>query len=280
MIHSENIVEAGSLRIGRSQKLTIIAGPCVIEGEKMVMETAEALKQMTAGQNFQYIFKASFRKANRTSVEGFTGLEFEKALTILDRVRSELELPVLTDVHNELEIPVVAQAVDILQIPAFLSRQTDLLLRAGRTGRIVNIKKGQFLAPEDMKEAAGKVSSTGNHKILLTERGSSFGYRNLVVDMRSLLIMAETGYPVIYDATHSVQLPGGMGKASGGQPEYILPLLRAALATGVLSGIFMEVHPNPEKALSDAASQLALEKFSDVLRQIEAVHHAVSELNI
>ncbi|MBN2366821.1 MAG: 3-deoxy-8-phosphooctulonate synthase [Calditrichaeota bacterium] len=273
-------VGKNSLTIGKNQKLTIIAGPCVVENEKMIMETAAALSKIMAKQSFQYIFKASYRKANRTSVEGFTGLEFDTALKILEKVRNDLEIPVLTDVHNELEIPIVAQVVDVIQIPAFLSRQTDLLLRAGHSGKVVNIKKGQFMAPEDMAEAARKVSSTGNQKILLTERGTTFGYHNLVVDMRSLVIMEKIGYPVVYDATHSVQLPGGLGKASGGQPEFILPLLRAALATGTLSAVFMEVHPNPQKALSDASSQLSLDKFREVINHIEAIQSTVNKLKL
>ncbi len=268
------MIQIGNYHIGKHRPLTIIAGPCVVENEKLIFETAQFLKKTAEKFPVQFIFKSSYRKANRTSVQGFCGLGFEEALLILEKVKKDLDILILTDVHNELEIPVVAQVVDVLQIPAFLSRQTDLLVAAGRTGRAVNIKKGQFLAPEDMNEAAGKVKSTGNDLIMLTERGTTFGYRNLVVDMRSLVIMEKSGYPVIYDATHSLQLPGGLGKASGGQPEFILPLARAALATGSVSGIFLEVHPNPAKALSDAASQLPLKMFEALLVKLLDIYHA------
>ncbi len=272
------MITVESVKIGKGQPLTIIAGPCVVESEKMILRTAETLKRETGTCGLQLVFKSSYRKANRTSVDGFTGLDFQEALRILEKVKTDLELPILTDVHNELEIPVVAQVADIIQIPAFLCRQTDLLVSAGRTQKAVNIKKGQFLAPEDMTEAVKKVASTGNQKILLTERGTTFGYRNLVVDMRSLVIMARTGCPVVFDATHSLQLPGGLGKASGGQPEFILPMVRAALATGALSGIFMEVHPEPEKALSDAASQLSLRQFPAVIGQLAILQETVKKL--
>ncbi len=266
------MVEVGNVKIGLDQPLTVIAGPCVVENEKMAMQTAEILNKTSEAANVQFIFKSSYKKANRTSISGFVGLDFVEALRILEKVRQKFEIPVLTDVHNELEIPVVAEVADILQIPAFLCRQTDLLIAAGRTNNVVNIKKGQFLAPEDMERAAAKVSSTGNHKILLTERGTTFGYRNLIVDMRSLIIMKKLGYPVVYDATHSVQLPGGKGNASGGQPQYILPLARAALATGSVSAVFMEVHPDPRNALSDAASQLSIEQFKKTITQLIQVY--------
>jgi len=217
--------------VGNNQPLTLIAGPCVIENEKMAMQTAEALKKATDALPAQFIFKASYKKANRTSLDAFSGIEFTAALKILEKVRSTFDVPVLTDIHSELDAPVVADVADVLQIPAFLCRQTDLLLAAGRTGKAVNIKKGQFLAPEGMQKAAEKVASTGNQNILLTERGTTFGYENLVVDMRGLPIMAKTGYPVVFDATHSVQIPGGKSRFSGGQPEFILPLARGALAT-------------------------------------------------
>lgn len=270
-------VNIGHFVIGLQAPLTIIAGPCVIEDERTTLQTAAELKQILKDYPTQFIFKSSYRKANRTSKDGFTGLAFEEALDILNKVRGELEIPVLTDIHSELEIPIVAEIVDVLQIPAFLSRQTDLLRAAGSTGRAVNIKKGQFLAPQDMASAAEKVKDTGNENILLTERGTSFGYRNLVVDMRSLIIMQQTGYPVVFDATHSVQIPGGLGNASGGQPEFILPLARAALATGTVSAIFMEVHPNPAKALSDGASQLPLQKFREVIDQLVSLYQFIQE---
>ena len=266
------MVEIGNIKIGLNLPLTIIAGPCVIENSKMILETASELKKMTLDYSVQFVFKSSYRKANRTSIDSFTGLPFEDALDVLNLVKENLGVPILTDVHNELEVPLVAEVVDVLQIPAFLSRQTDLLIAVGKTGKAVNIKKGQFLAPQDMEKVAEKVRSTGNKNILLTERGTSFGYRNLVVDMRSLLIMQKIGYPVVYDATHSIQIPGGLEISSGGQPEYILPLAKAALVTGAVSAIFMEVHPDPPNALSDAASQLSLQKFRLVLEQLLQVY--------
>ncbi len=263
--------------VGKNQPLTLIAGPCIIENEKMVMQTAEALKKITDELPLQFIFKASYKKANRTSIDSFCGIEFSEALKILEKVRRIFDVPVLTDIHSELEAPVVADVVDVLQIPAFLCRQTDLLLAAGRTGKAVNIKKGQFLAPEGMQKAAEKVASTGNQNILLTERGTTFGYQNLVVDMRGLPLMAKTGYPVVFDATHSVQIPGGKSRFSGGQPEFILPLARAALSTGAVSAIFMEVHPDPSIALSDAQSQLPLSLFSQTAAQLVALYNFISK---
>ncbi|NOX37797.1 MAG: 3-deoxy-8-phosphooctulonate synthase [Calditrichaeota bacterium] len=266
------------VQIGPGRPLTIIAGPCVIENEPLVMQTAEQLACVAHQLGVQFIFKSSYKKANRTSLDSFVGLDFGEALAILEKVRETYRVPVLTDVHTELEVPIVAEVADVLQIPAFLCRQTDLLLAAGRTGRVVNIKKGQFMAPEDMHRAAEKVASTGNQRILLTERGTTFGYHNLVVDMRGLVIMARSGYPVVFDATHSVQLPGGAGKASGGQPEFILPLARAALATGAVSAIFMEVHPDPPRALSDARSQLPLSQFRDVVLQLRELHQVMQQI--
>lgn len=264
--------------IGRSQPLTVIAGPCVIENEEMILQTAGRLAEVVKDSPVQLIFKSSYRKANRTSLSGFTGIEFTASLEILEKVKMEFGLPVLTDVHTELEVPVVAEVADVLQIPAFLCRQTDLLIAAGRTGKVVNIKKGQFLYPGDIANAAEKVASTGNDQILLTERGTTFGYHNLVVDMRGLVIMSRIGFPVVFDATHSVQLPGGDGAASGGQPEFILPLAKAAIATGAVSAVFMEVHPNPAKALSDAKSQLPLDDFPAVLEQLIAVYSLTQKL--
>ncbi len=266
------------ISVGAGQPLALIAGPCVIENEQMILHTAESIAKTVRDLPVQFIFKASYKKANRSSLKGFTGIDFAQALGILEKVRREFNLPVLTDIHNELEAPVVAEVAEVLQIPAFLCRQTDLLLAAGRTGRAVNIKKGQFLAPEDMQNAAEKVAGTGNTRILLTERGTTFGYRNLVVDMRGLVIMARSGYPVVYDATHSVQIPGGEGSASGGQPEFILPLALAALATGAVSALFMEVHPDPPNALSDARSQLALEKFPGAIRQLVEVYGVMQKM--
>ena len=270
-------VSIGNLKAGLDQPLLIIAGPCLIESESLVMNTAESLKRAAENLPIQLVFKSSFKKANRTSASGFTGIGFEKALGILEKVRNTYDLPLLTDIHTEMEAPIVASVVDVLQIPAFLCRQTDLLLAAGRTGKTVNIKKGQFLAPEGMQKAAEKVASTGNTNILLTERGTTFGYESLVVDMRGLSVMAKTGYPVVFDATHSVQIPGGQASFSGGQPEFIQPLARAAIATGAVSAVFMEVHPDPPNALSDAQSQLPLEKFSAVAGQLSALCQHIRE---
>lgn len=271
-------VKVNNITIGKNQQLTIIAGPCVIENETMIFETAQGLQEAVKNLPVQFIFKSSYKKANRTSLAGFSGLEFTDALRILEKVKKELNIPVLTDIHTELEAPVVAEVVDILQIPAFLCRQTDLLIAAGRTGKVVNIKKGQFLFPGDMKKAVEKVASTGNDQILLTERGTTFGYHNLVVDMRGLVIMSRIGYPVVFDATHSVQLPGGEGSESGGQPEFILPLSKAALATGAVAAVFMEVHPDPHNALSDAKSQLALDDFLGVLEQLIQIYSTSQKL--
>lgn len=247
----------------------LIAGPCVIENRKLIFETALAIKKITDELNIPFIFKSSYKKANRTSLDSFTGIGDNEALQILSDVRSELKIPVLTDVHTVEEIKLAASSVDVLQIPAFLCRQTDLLIAAGESGKIINIKKGQFLAPEDMKHAAEKVASTGNNNILLTERGTTFGYHNLVVDMRSLVVMRELGYPVVMDATHSVQLPS-KENTSGGEPKFIQPLARAAAAVGI-DALFLEVHPNPKEALSDAASQLPLTELKNLLIEVLAI---------
>lgn len=248
--------------------LALIAGPCVIESEEHVLRMAKAVRQMVGA----YVFKASFDKANRSSINSYRGPGLAEGLRILREVR-ELGIPVLTDIHEPAQAAVAAESVDILQIPAFLCRQTDLLLEAGRTGRAVNIKKGQFVSPSDFARAAEKVASTGNRQIILTERGSSFGYNNLVVDMRALPIMVESGYPVVFDATHSVQLPGAAGSASGGQPQFIRPLAQAATAVAI-AGIFVEVHDAPERALSDGANALRLDllaQFWNRLRAIDAL---------
>jgi 2-dehydro-3-deoxyphosphooctonate aldolase (KDO 8-P synthase) len=248
--------------------LGLIAGPCVIESEEHVQFMAARIR---AAVGAEFVFKASFDKANRTSLKGFRGPGIEEGLRILKNLRSASGLAVLTDVHGPDQCGPAAEAVDILQIPAFLCRQTDLLLEAGRTGKTVNIKKGQFVAPGDMRHAVEKVSSTGNNGIILTERGSSFGYNNLVVDMRSLKIMSEFGYPVVFDATHSVQLPGGAGGASGGQPQFIEPLASAAVATGI-QGIFVEVHDRPEQALSDGANALRLDLLPAFWKRMRLLH--------
>ncbi len=250
--------------------MVLIAGPCVIESEKLILSTAEKILSVCEKYGIPLVFKSSYKKANRTSLRSFTGLGMKKGLSILKKVKREFGLPVLTDVHGAGEVKPALEVADILQIPAFLSRQTDLIVAAARTGRAINLKKGQFLAPEDMRAAVEKAASTGNKKILLTERGTTFGYHNLVVDYRSLLIMRNFGYPVVYDATHSVQLPGGNSRTSGGQPEFIIPLAKAAVAVGI-DALFVETHPNPSKALSDAGCQLPLSKLESLLNQIAEI---------
>ena len=249
-----------------SQRLVLIAGPCVIESEEHVHRMACGIRE-AVGDGF--VFKASFDKANRTSGAAYRGPGLREGLRILSGVKAA-GFPLLTDIHEPAQAEAAAEVVDILQIPAFLCRQTDLLLAAGRTGRIVNIKKGQFVAPHDIARAAEKVASTGNARVVLTERGSTFGYNNLVVDMRGLKIMRDAGWPVVFDATHSVQLPGGAGSASGGQPEFIEPLARAAVAVGV-NGVFVEVHDAPEKALSDGANALRLDLLGGFWKRLQAI---------
>ncbi len=243
----------------------LIAGPCVIENEGHALWLAEVIWAVVG----PYVFKASFDKANRSSVASYRGPGLKEGVRILKQVQ-EYGLPVLTDIHEPSQAEIVAEAVDVLQIPAFLCRQTDLLLEAGKTGRAVNIKKGQFVSPGDIARAAEKVASTGNNKIILTERGSSFGYNNLIVDMRGLSIMAQTGYPVVFDATHSVQLPSAAGSVSSGQPEFIEPLARAATAVGI-AGVFVEVHQEPEKALSDGPNALRLDLLPQFWERIKSI---------
>ncbi len=268
----------GTITIGSGHPLALIAGPCVIESRDMTLRTAESVRAIAAAHNTPVIFKSSYRKANRTSGTGFSGPGMDEGLRILEEVSTEFGLPILTDIHTEAEASAAAQVADILQIPAFLCRQTELLRAAGNTGKAVNIKKGQYLAPGDMRHAAEKVRETGNQRILLTERGSMFGYHNLVVDMRALPIMRSTGCPVILDATHSVQLPGGeaAGSRSGGQPEFIFPIARAGVAAGC-DALFVEVHPDPLSALSDAASQLRLDLLDRLLSQVLPIHHLSKE---
>ena len=258
----------GKVRLGGNAPLFLIAGPCVIESEAHAMSMAEQLGAITAELGVPYIFKASYDKANRSSGLSFRGPQIEEGLRILGRIKERTGLPILSDVHDIAQVGPAAEVCDILQIPAFLCRQTDLLLAAGRTGRAVNVKKGQFLSPWEIGNAAEKIASTGNTKIILTERGASFGYQNLVVDMRSFPIMRKLGYPVVFDVTHSVQLPGGEGKSSGGQPEFIEPLARAGAAAGI-DGMFLEVHDNPAKALSDGTNALPLAKFKALLQKIQ-----------
>lgn len=257
--------------LNHCKKIFLIAGPCVIESERMALNIAAKLKPLCFKYRVPLIFKASYKKANRTRGDSFRGIGDLKALKILAKVREKEKIPVLTDIHSELEAAIAADYVDILQVPAFLSRQTELLEAAGETNKIINIKKGQFLSPEDMKYQIKKVESTGNKKILVTERGYSFGYNNLVVDMRSLCILKNFGYPVIYDATHSLQVPSKNDGVSGGSPEFILPLTRAAVAVGI-KGIFIETHPSPLKAASDSASMLPLNKLEELMKQISKIH--------
>ncbi|MCK5803540.1 MAG: 3-deoxy-8-phosphooctulonate synthase [Lentisphaeria bacterium] len=260
--------------VGEGQPLAVFSGPCVIESLDLCLAIAEEMQGICARVGVGYVFKASFDKANRTSVSSFRGPGLEQGLKILQAVKDRLGCPVVTDLHMPEQAVPVAEVADILQIPAFLSRQTDLLLAAGETGRTVNIKKGQFLAPGDMAAAVAKVRTTGNQKIMVTERGTTFGYHNLVVDMRGLVEMASLGVPVVFDGTHSVQLPGGGGTVSGGQREYICPLVRGAVAVGV-DALFLEVHPTPEKALCDGANSLPLAEVESLLQKVRALHELV-----
>lgn len=264
--------EVGNVHIG-SGKLFLIAGPCVIESEAHACKMADAIQRITADLSVPYIFKASYDKANRTSVESFRGPGLVEGTAILRRLAEATGLPVLTDVHEPGQCEIAAEGADVLQIPAFLCRQTDLILAAGRTGRAINVKKGQFVAPWDMKHTVGKLLTTGNHRFFLTERGASFGYNNLVVDMRSLPVMRKLA-PVVFDGTHSVQTPSAANGVSGGQPEFIPVLTRAAVAAGV-DGIFLEVHDNPAAAKSDGANALDLKNLRPLLETLLAIHEAV-----
>lgn len=266
------IVKAGNIQISNQSPFVLIAGPCQLESKDHAFMLADALKELTEKHGVPYIFKASYDKANRSSVGSKRGIGIEKSLEIFSAVKKEFSLPVLTDIHNEEQARIVggSDAVDILQIPAFLCRQTDLIEAAAKTGKVINIKKGQFLAPQDMQNVVKKSEYFGNENILLTERGASFGYNNLVSDMRSLKIMAETGYPVIFDATHSVQQPGGLGNASGGNREYVASLARAAVAVGV-AGLFTEVHQDPDNAPSDGPCMLRLDMMDKFLSDIKAL---------
>lgn len=270
-------VPIGKLLVGRGCPLFIIAGPCVIESEHHAMRMAEKLSAAARDLGIPYIFKASYDKANRTSLDSFRGPGLKRGLEILARIKREFHVPVLADVHEVSHVEPAAEVCDVIQIPAFLSRQTDLLVKAGESKAAVNIKKGQFLSPWDIRHAAAKVAAAGNRRILLTERGSSFGYNNLVVDMRGLKVMREWGHPVILDVTHSLQLPGGEGKRSGGQPEFIETLARAGVAAGV-DGVFMEVHDNPARALSDGANALHLKNFASLTRGLRDLGECVRKL--
>lgn len=271
-------VEIGSFKIGAGHRPFLIAGPCVIESEQLVMDTAGRIAEMAASLGMPYVFKSSFDKANRTSIKSFRGPGLEKGLAVLKKVKDRLGLPVLTDVHTEEQATEAGKVVDVLQIPAFLCRQTDLLIAAAHTGKVVNVKKGQFLSPLEMGNAVKKVEECGSRRILLTERGSSFGYNNLVVDMRSFPIMRSFGYPVVFDATHSVQLPGGGGTKSNGQREFVEPLACAAAGVGV-DGFFMEVHPNPDEALSDGPNMVPLHQLKTLLERIIRICDAAKPRN-
>ncbi len=267
-------ISIGSLRLGGGNPLFLIAGPCVIESEAHARMMAERVAKIAADAGVPYIFKASYDKANRSSLKAFRGPGLVEGLRILAEIKSDLHLPILTDIHEISQAAPAAEVADILQIPAFLARQTDLLLAAAKTGRIINVKKAQFLSPWDMGNVAEKIASSGNDKIILTERGASFGYNNLVVDMRSFPVLKNFGYPVVYDVTHSVQLPGGQGHASGGQPEFIEPLARAGVAAGI-DGIFLETHDNPAAALSDGANALPISQLPQLLARLKQLSSLV-----
>ena len=261
------IVKCNDIEIANNKKITLIAGPCQLESEQHAMDMSGKIKEIASKLNIGFIYKTSFDKANRTSLKGQRGAGLEKSLPVFEKIKKELNIPILTDVHNEKHCEIVSQHVDILQIPAFLCRQTDLLIAAANTKKIINVKKGQFLAPWDMVNVTKKISDSGNDNILVTERGASFGYNTLVSDMRSIPIMVKNGYPVVFDATHSVQQPGGQGEKSGGQREFVEYLARAASAVGV-AGIFMETHQDPDNAPSDGPNMVPLNKLESLLNQI------------
>jgi len=267
-------IAIGHFRIGPGRPLVLIAGPCVIENEAHAMRMAARLAKIAAAAKVPLIFKASYDKANRSSLHSYRGPGMRAGLEVLRKIKGRFGMPILTDIHEPSQAAAAAEVCDVLQVPAFLSRQTDLLLAAGRTGRVVNLKKGQFLSPWDMGNAVEKVRSTGNRKVMVTERGTSFGYHNLVVDMRAFPILAKTGCPVIFDVTHSVQLPGAEGTASGGQPEFIEPLARAGCAAGV-DGIFVEVHDKPARALSDGSNALPLGRLPALLAMLTQIARLV-----
>ena len=269
------VVKVGNVEIGGGKPIALIAGPCVIESEKLVMEVAEEIKKITEDLGIGFIFKSSYAKDNRSSVKNYYGPGVVEGTKILRKVKETFGIPVLSDVHYPDEVPIAAEVLDVIQIPAFLSMQTRLTLEVAKTGKVVNVKKGQFLAPQDVKNIVGKIESVGNHNILLTERGTSFGYHNLVVDMRSFRIMQKTGYPVVFDVTHTIRVYGiPSSDPRGGQPEFIEPLARAGVGAGV-DAMFIETHPNPPEALSDAASMLPLSKLKPLLEQLIEIDRIV-----
>ena len=261
------LIKCGKLTISNTSPFILIAGPCQLENEKHALDVATELKKITEKLGVGLIYKTSFDKANRTSLKGKRGSGIEKSLPVFDKIRKDVGIPVLTDVHTVEQCSIVSQHADVLQIPAFLCRQTDLLIAAAKTGKVINVKKGQFLAPWDMVNVTKKIEDSGNKNILVTERGASFGYNTLVSDMRSLPIMAKNGYPVVFDATHSVQQPGGMGDKTGGQREFVEHLARAAIAVGV-AAVFIETHPDPDNAPSDGPNMVPLSKMSSLLKQL------------
>jgi 2-dehydro-3-deoxyphosphooctonate aldolase (KDO 8-P synthase) len=281
--HSDSVmpltreVTVGPLRIGGGRQFVFIGGPCVIESREHALRHAAALRAITERAGVPFVYKSSFDKANRTSLQSYRGPGVRAGLEILAAVKREIGVPVLADVHEREQIQAAAEVVDVLQIPAFLCRQTDFLLEVAQAGKPVNVKKGQFLAPWDVGPVLQKLASTGNHQLMVTERGASFGYNNLVTDMRSLAVMAQFGYPVIYDAGHSVQLPGGQGTSSGGQRQFIRVLARAAVAVGV-DGVFLEVHENPEQALSDGPNSYRLNELEQMLRELKLIDALVKKL--
>ncbi len=267
-------VNCGKIEISNKNKICLISGPCQLESEQHALDMAGKINEITSKFNLGFVYKTSFDKANRTSLKGKRGIGLDASLTIFDKIKKDLDIPILTDVHNVDQCSVVAKHVDILQIPAFLCRQTDLLVAAAKTNKIINVKKGQFLAPWDMINVTKKISDSGNNNILVTERGASFGYNTLVSDMRSIPIMAKNGYPVIFDATHSVQQPGGLGEKSGGQREFVEHLSRAAVAVGV-AGLFIETHQDPDNAPSDGPNMLPLNKLENLINQLTEIDNLI-----
>jgi len=269
-------VKVGGFEIGAGKSLALIAGPCVIEGREAALRHASLIREVTDRVGIPYIYKSSFDKANRSSLESYRGPGIERGLEILAEVKEKIGVPLLTDVHEKEQVSLVQEVVDVLQIPAFLCRQTDFIIAVAQSGRVINVKKGQFLAPWDMRNVVEKIVSTGNEQVMVTERGFSFGYNHLISDMRSLVVMRELGYPVVFDATHSLQLPGGLGKASGGERQFIGALARAGVAVGI-DAIFMEVHENPDLALSDGPNSLSLRDLEGLLKRLKEIDGIVKD---